>query len=45
MHLLYHSRGCHYETIEEMKEAVTKFIDKLTQVDIHGTFQKYVEGD
>ena len=26
-------RGCHYETIEEMKEAVTKVIDTLTQVD------------
>ena len=24
-------RGCRYETIEEMKEAVTKFIDTLTQ--------------
>ena len=24
-------RGCRYETIEEMKEAVTKVIDKLTQ--------------
>ena len=24
-------RGCHYETIEEMKEAVTKVIDTLTQ--------------
>ena len=23
-------RGCRYETIEEMKEAVTKFIDTLT---------------
>ena len=28
-------RGCHYETIEEMKEAVTKVIDMLTQVDLH----------
>ena len=25
--------GCHYETIEEMKEAVTKVIDTLTQED------------
>ena len=25
-------RGCRYETIEEMKEAVTKVIDTLTQV-------------
>ena len=29
-------RGCRYETIEEMKEAVTKFIDTLTQEDFHG---------
>ena len=29
-------RGCRYETIEEMKEAVTKVIDTLTQEDIHG---------
>ena len=29
-------RGCHYETIEEMKEAVTKVIDTLTQEDFHG---------
>ena len=33
-------RGCRYETIEEMKEAVTKVIDTLTQEDFHGTFQK-----
>ena len=26
-------RGCRYETIEEMKEAVTKVIDTLTQYD------------
>ena len=32
-------RGCRrYETIEEMKEAVTKVIDMLTQEDFHGTF-------
>ena len=31
-------RGCRYETIEEMKEAVTKVIDTLTQEDFHGTF-------
>ena len=36
-------RGCHYETIEEMKEAVTKFIDTLTQEDFHGTFPKLLE--
>ena len=29
-------RGCRYETIEEMKEAVTKIIDTLTQEDLHG---------
>ena len=33
-------RGCHYETIEEMKEAVTKVIDTLTQEDFQGAFQK-----
>ena len=35
-------RGCHYETIE-MKEAVTKVIDTLTQEDFHGAFQKVLE--
>ena len=29
---------CRYETIEEMKEAVTKVIDTLTQEDFHGAF-------
>ena len=33
-------RGCHYKTIEEMKEAVIKVIDMLTQEDFHGAFQK-----
>ena len=33
-------RGCHYETIEEMKEAVMKVIDTLTPEDFHGAFQK-----
>ena len=33
-------RGYSYETIEEMKEAVTKVIDTLTQEDFHGAFQK-----
>ena len=33
-------RGCRYETIEEMKEAVTKVIDTLTQED----FQKLLKG-
>ena len=36
-------RGCHYETIEEMKEAVTKVIDMLTQENFHGAFQKLLE--
>ena len=36
-------RGCRYETIEEMKEAVTKVIDTLTQEDINGAFQKLLE--
>ena len=36
-------RGCHYETIEEMKEAVTKVIDTLTQEDFHGAFEKLLE--
>ena len=31
-------RGCRYETIEEMKEAVMKAIDTLTQEDFHGAF-------
>ena len=31
-------RDCCYETIEEMKEAVTKVIDTLTQEDFHGAF-------
>ena len=35
--------GCHYETIEEMKEAVRKVIGTLTQEDFHGTFQKMLE--
>ena len=36
-------RGCRYETIEEMKEAVTKVIDTLTQEDFQGAFQKLLE--
>ena len=35
--------GCRYETIEEMKEAVTKVTDTLTQDDFHGAFQKLLE--
>ena len=37
-------RGCRrYETIEEMKEAVTKVIDTLTQEDFDGAFEKLLE--
>ena len=36
-------RGCRYETIEEMKEALTKVIDMLTQEDFHGAFEKLLE--
>ena len=36
-------RGYRYETIEEMKEAVTKVIDTLTQEDFHGAFHKLLE--
>ena len=36
-------RGCRYETIEEMKEAVMKVIDMLTQEDFHGALQKLLE--
>ena len=36
-------RGCRYETIEEMKEAVTKVIDTLTQEDFDRAFQKLLE--
>ena len=36
-------RGYRFETIEEMKEAVTKVIDTLTQEDFHGAFQKLLE--
>ena len=37
--------GCRrYDTIEEMKVAVTKVIDTLTQEDFHGSFQKVWNG-
>ena len=36
-------RGCRYETIEEMKEAVTNVIDTLTQKNFNGVFQKLLE--
>ena len=35
--------GCRYETIEEMKEAVTKVIDMLIQEDLHWAFWKLLE--
>ena len=36
--------GCRpYEKIEEMREAMTKVIDTLTQEDFHGVFQKLLE--
>ena len=38
-------RGCRYETAGEIKEAVTKVIDTLSQEDFHGVggFQKLLE--
>ena len=30
-------KGCRYEIIEEMKEAVMKVMDMLTQEDFHGS--------
>ena len=36
-------RSSCYETIEEMKEAVTKVIDMLIQEDFHGAFQNLLE--
>ena len=36
-------RGCRYETIEKMEEAVTKVIDTHTQEDFHGAIQKLLE--
>ena len=36
-------RGYRHEIIEEMKEAVTKVIDMLTQEGFHGAFQKSLE--
>ena len=41
--LLPKRRGCRYETIEEMKEAVTKVTETLTQEDVHGAFQRLLE--
>ena len=36
-------RGCRYEIIEEMKEAVTRVIDTLTQEDFHGALHRLSE--
>ena len=36
-------KGCRYETIKEMKGAVTKIIDTLTQEDFYGAFEKLLE--
>ena len=36
-------RGCRYETIEGMKETLTKVVDTLTQKDFHEAFQKLLE--
>ena len=36
-------KGCRYETIEELKEAVTKVIDTLTQKVFHSAFQKLLD--
>ena len=35
--------GCRYETIEEMKEAVMKVFDTLTEEDFHGASHKLLE--
>ena len=35
--------GCRDETIEEIKEAVTKVVDTLTREDFHGALQKLLE--
>ena len=36
-------RGCRYETIEDMKETVTKVIDTFTREDSHWALQKLLE--
>ena len=36
-------RGCRYEIIDVLKEAVTKAVDTLTQEDVHGAFQKLLD--
>ena len=42
--LILKLKGCCYETTEEMKEAVTKVIDTLTQEDFMGTFRSCWNG-
>ena len=41
--LLPKLRGCRYETIDEMEEAVTKVIDTLTQEEFEGALKKLLE--
>ena len=41
--LLPKLKGYRYETIEKMKEAVTKVIDTLTQEDFHGALPNLLE--
>ena len=36
-------RGSRFETIEEMKEALTRVMDMFTLEDFQGAFQKFVE--
>ena len=36
-------RGCRYNKIEKMKEAMTKVIDTLTEEYLHRAFQKLLE--
>ena len=36
-------KGCRYETIEEMKEAVTKVFETFTQDDFDGALPKLLE--
>ena len=36
-------RGSPYETIEKMKVAVTKVIERLTQEDFHGALESLLE--
>ena len=41
--LLLKLRGIRYETIEDMKEAVTNVIDTLIKEDFDGAFQELLE--